>query len=111
MDNLALTDYVNFALAAYVNLRLAYPEYFPAMTRARLRRIRSGPPTGLDPLQTLPNEMILNIARFIDRRYWMKWIFAHYHTLANSNPPLVPSLTRTSMEQLYMAWFRLDGVR
>jgi hypothetical protein len=112
IENLPLNEYVNFALAAYMNLRMVYPDYFPAVTRSRLRQIRTGPAPGrVDPLQALPNEMILNIARYIDRRYLLGWVFAHYHTLANSNPPLVPPLTSVNMEQLFAVWIRLDGMR
>jgi hypothetical protein len=108
LESLPFSDYVNFALAAYFQLRIAFPDYFPAVIPSRLQRMRRAPPSGSDPLQALPNEMIINIARYIDRRYMLRWVFAHYHTLSNSNPPLVPQLDAQSTMQMILSWLRLD---
>jgi hypothetical protein len=121
LEHLPFADYINFSLSCYHPLRISFPDYFPAITRSRLRAMRSPPPTGFDPLQQLPNEMILHIARYTERRYLLRWVFAHWWTLGRCNPPLV-SLWGTGTpvgatggdadgRQLFMTWFRLDGSR
>jgi len=107
LDRLSLCEYVSLALAAYHDLHLRHANLFPAMARNRLRMIRTMPSS--DPLTRMPNEMIENIARYMDRSTLMGWVFAHYQTLATSNPPLVPRLTRENMQQLYLSWLKLDG--
>jgi hypothetical protein len=106
-------EYVTFSLASYAQLRWTYPDYFPAVTRARLRSMRNRPSPGLqDPLQGLPNEMIDNIARHIEQRDLLRWVFAHYYTLSNSNPPLVPPLVQanaTGLAGLFEAWLDEGG--
>lgn len=109
LEQLSFRDYVTFALSAYYNLRYSFPAYFPPLTRSRLRWMRARPPTGADPLQDLPNEMIINIARYVEPRGLLRWVIAHYYTLARSNPPLVPPLDAENMQQLYSTWLRLDN--
>lgn len=113
LENMAPWEYVTFSLASYAQLRWTFPNFFPRVTRARLRTMRSGPSPGhQDPLQGLPNEMIDNIARHISQHDLLRWIFAHYYTLANSNPPLVPPLDRTNapgLAGLFRAWLDEGG--
>ena len=113
LENMTPWDYVTFSLASYAQLRWTYPDYFPAVTSARLRNMRNGPSPGhRDPLQGLPNEMIDNIARHISQRDLLRWVFAHYYTLANSNPPLVPPLDQLNaagLAGLFRAWLDEGG--
>jgi hypothetical protein len=105
LDRLPVSDYVAFALAGYHDLQYRHADRFPQITRLRLRMIKSIPPPANDPLRNLPNEMIEHIARYVDRKTLMSWVFAHYPTLAMRQ--LVPALTDESMGQLYLAWLRL----
>lgn len=113
LENMAPWEYVTFSLASYAQLRWTYPDYFPAVTRARLRTMRNGPSLGYqDPLQGLPNEMIDNIARHIPQHDLLRWVFAHYYTLSNSNPPLVPPLNEANaagLVGLFRAWLDEGG--
>jgi hypothetical protein len=110
LDNLSPWDYVTFALASYSRLRIIYPDYFPRVTRARLRMMRTRPSPGTrDLLRSLPNEMIDNIARHIRQPDLLRWVFAHYYSLAHSNPPLVRPVDLTNARELYRAWLDEDG--
>jgi len=110
LDYLPTWDYVVFSLVSYSLLRPIYPDYFPAVTRSRLRMMRTGPAAGTrDLLGVLPNEMVINIARNLDNRHLMRWVFAHYHTFASTNPPLVPPLDLVNSVQLYKAWIDEGG--
>lgn len=101
LENMTIWEYIRFSLAFYSQLRWTYPDYFPAVTGSRLRSMRNGPSPGLqDPFQTLPNEMIDNIARNIPRRDLLRWVFAHYYALSNRNPPSVPSMDRRNADDL-----------
>lgn len=104
LDRLPLCDYVSLALAGYYELHRRHANLFPVITRSLLHSIRTIPTS--DPLTALPNEMIENIAKYLDKRTLMSWVFAHYQTLATSNPPLVPTLTRENMSQLYLSWVK-----
>lgn len=104
LDRLPLYDYVSLALAGYYELHRRHANLFPAITRSLLRSIRTLPTA--DPLTALPNEMIENVAKYLDKRTLMSWVFAHYQTLATSNPPLVPTLTSENISQVYLSWVK-----
>ena len=104
LDCLPWGDYVAFALAGYRDLQYRHGDRFPAMTLKRLRRMRTSPIFTTDPLVSLPNELIVHIAEYVDRRTLMSWILAHYPTL--SQRQLVPALTRANIGQIYLAWLR-----
>jgi hypothetical protein len=107
LDRLSWTDYVAFALAAYHDLRYRHADRFPPMTQVGLRMIRLTTVWTNDPLHSLPNEMIEYIARFVDRKTLMSWVFAHYALL--SSRQLVPALSvENNCSQLFMAWMRLN---
>jgi hypothetical protein len=103
LDRLSWSDYVAFAFAGYHNLQYRHADRFPQMTRLRLRMIRTSNYTN-DPLTLLPNEMIENIACFVDKRTLMSWALAHYPTLCCRR--LVPALTVENCSQLFLAWLR-----
>ena len=105
LDNLTWQDYVAFALAGYSDLQLRHADRFPRITRYMLAVLRSTSAANMnDPLSTLPNEMIEHIARYIDRRALMNWVFAHYPTLSARR--LVPPMTWRNVTQIYLAWLR-----
>jgi hypothetical protein len=109
LDYLPLFDYITFSLVTYAHLRLTYPSYFPAITLPRLRALRTPPPRP-DPFANLPNEMIMTIAGFIDRREVLGWVLAHYWTLERANPPLVPRWGEVG-RGLWGCWVKVDCPR